>query len=71
MKHRNLTVFSVLIAFAFISCCSYKNVPAVQKKNWNTNYTYVFVHGLSGWGHYDSQNNLFPYWGLSSGSLLK
>ena len=71
MKHRKLTVFSVLIAFAFISCCSYKNVPAVQKKNWNTNYTYVFVHGLSGWGHYDFQNKLLPYWGLQNGSLLK
>ena len=22
--------------------------------NWNTNYAYVFVHGLSGWGSYDN-----------------
>ena len=38
---------------------------------WNTNYTYVFVHGLSGWGHYDFLNNFLPYWGLKNGSLIK
>ena len=38
---------------------------------WNTNYSYVFVHGLSGWGHYDFINKIFPYWGLKNGSLIK
>lgn len=43
----------------------------IQKENWQTNYTYVWVHGLSGWGSYDSQNKLMPYWGMFGGSLMK
>ncbi len=36
-----------------------------------TNLKFVFVHGLSGWGHYDDINKFFPYWGLSGGSITK
>lgn len=36
-----------------------------------TNYDYVFVHGLGGWGQYDIQNNLVPYWGVTGGDLIK
>lgn len=43
----------------------------VDKTAWNTNYSYVYVHGLSGWGSYDSVNNIMPYWGMFGGSLLK
>ncbi len=32
---------------------------------------YVFVHGLSGWGHYDLQNEFIPYWGLTKGSVVR
>lgn len=35
-----------------------------------TNYKYVFVHGLCGWGHYDKRNKSMPYWGMRGGSLL-
>lgn len=37
---------------------------------WNTNYTYVFVHGLMGWGSYDFANKLMPYWGMFGGDLM-
>lgn len=36
-----------------------------------TNYTYVFVHGLGGWGEYDPHYDLFPYWGVLGGDLMK
>ena len=26
----------------------------LQKEDWNTNYSYIFVHGLMGWGEYDT-----------------
>lgn len=39
--------------------------------NWNTNYKYVFVHGLSGWGSYDSVYKVMPYWGMFGGDLMK
>lgn len=35
-----------------------------------TNYRYVFVHGLCGWGHYDKRNKSMPYWGMRGGSLM-
>jgi hypothetical protein len=36
-----------------------------------TDIKYVYVHGLSGWGRYDIQNEFIPYWGLSGGSLIR
>ncbi len=42
----------------------------VDSSNWNTNYTYVFVHGLSGWGSYDDTYKLMPYWGMFGGELM-
>ncbi|MCH5316576.1 MAG: hypothetical protein J1E05_01250 [Eubacterium sp.] len=35
-----------------------------------TNYKYIFVHGLCGWGHYDKMNRSMPYWGTRGGSLM-
>ena len=32
---------------------------------------YIFVHGLSGWGHYDKANRTVPYWGMLGGDLMK
>ena len=43
----------------------------VDKKNFKTNYKFVFVHGLSGWGSYDSRNKHLKYWGMFTGDLLK
>ncbi len=37
---------------------------------WETNYPYIFVHGLMGWGEYDSQYKIMPYWGMFGGELL-
>ncbi len=42
----------------------------VSTESWNTNYTYVFVHGLMGWGSYDVANYLMPYWGMFGGDLM-
>ena len=38
---------------------------------WNTNYPFVYVHGLSGWGSYDALNRVLPYWGLLGGDMIK
>ncbi len=32
--------------------------------------TYIFVHGLSGWGSYDSIYKQMPYWGMRGGDLI-
>ncbi|MCR5698160.1 MAG: hypothetical protein K6G52_00825 [Treponemataceae bacterium] len=72
MKIRNFLVLIITGSFLVFSAWASSNKTFLNdKSSWNTNYTYVFVHGLSGWGHYDSLNNIFPYWGLKNGSLLK
>ena len=35
-----------------------------------SNLKFIFVHGLSGWGSYDRQNRLMPYWGMRGGDLI-
>jgi len=32
--------------------------------------TFIFVHGLSGWGSYDSIYKQMPYWGMRGGDLI-
>ena len=32
--------------------------------------TFVFCHGLSGWGEYDKQYKRIPYWGMRNGDLM-
>ena len=48
-----------------------ENRLKAKDDDWKTNYTYVFVHGLSGWGSYDSVYRLMPYWGMFGGDLMK
>ncbi|MBP3824644.1 MAG: hypothetical protein ILA11_02830 [Butyrivibrio sp.] len=32
---------------------------------------FIFVHGFSGWGSYDTQYEYFPYWGTSHGDIIR
>lgn len=32
--------------------------------------TFIFVHGLSGWGNYDPMYRRTPYWGMRGGDLM-
>ena len=48
-----------------------KAARAIDAAQWNTNYSFVFVHGIAGWGSYDPQYRLMPYWGLFGGDLLR
>lgn len=63
-------IMSVIIMLAsFLG--HYAPKADLQKDEWNTNYTYVFVHGLMGWGEYDFVYKLMPYWGMFGGDLMK
>lgn len=53
-----------LLAGSGIIWSNHKGTPKSELK-------FVFVHGLSGWGSYDAVNRVFPYWGLSGGSVIK
>lgn len=57
-----LTIIQLLLAlFGFPA----KGTPQPQ-----TDTPCVFVHGLGGWGNYDTVNEVAPYWGMTTGSLL-
>ena len=71
MKFKRIVFFAASVLFIFSCKSTEMFVSETDKSSWNTNYTYVFVHGLSGWGHYDFLNNFFPYWGMKNGSLIK
>lgn len=61
---------SVIVSVAMLFGASGDLLKADSSK-WQTNYTYVFVHGLSGWGSYDAVNALMPYWGMFGGDLME
>ena len=66
-------IAAILCAVMLFTACSNQEVPTVkpETQDWNTNYKYVFVHGLSGWGSYDEQYKKMPYWGMFGGDLMK
>ncbi len=47
------------------------NIWSNHKGKSKSDLKFVFVHGLSGWGHYDFVNHFIPYWGLTGGSITK
>lgn len=62
-------VISFIMSIALFLGIPFDGVKA-DDSNWKTNYKYVFVHGLSGWGSYDSVNKIMPYWGMLGGDLM-
>ena len=54
-----LAIIMTIISFIF-PC----KKDTVDTSRWETNYPYVFVHGLMGWGSYDAQYKIMPYWGM-------
>ncbi len=63
-----IAFFMTLLMFLFPKL----NIPEndFDKDAMTTDYTYVFVHGLSGWGEYDFYYKAFPYWGVFGGDLM-
>ena len=64
-----ISVITAILMFVFPML----NLPhaEVNRENFKTEYTNVFVHGFCGWGEYDSGNKLLPYWGVRNGDLMK
>lgn len=44
---------------------------ADNEKTSQANYPFVFVHGLMGWGERSDLDPIVPYWGMTTGSLMK
>lgn len=62
----------VSIVMAILMLCGV-DVSGFRKPDsqWKTNYKYVMVHGLMGWGSYDIANKAAPYWGMLSGDMIE
>ncbi len=66
--------FPLSLIFAFLSFFGVylpKAEVSIDKNLWQSSHPYIFVHGLSGWGQYDAQYKLMPYWGMFGGDLMK
>ena len=64
-KHTVLWMAGLLIVISILSAA------ITYRKPERTDMKYVFIHGLSGWGSYDTINEFYPYWGLMGGSIIR
>ncbi len=64
-----ISFFMTIIMFLF----PFANIPEVKIDfdSMKTDYPYVFIHGLGGWGENAIYYNIFPYWGTLGGDMLK
>lgn len=69
MLNRILSLFYAIVMFIVPTA----NIPSyeVDSESFKTDYPYVYVHGLGGWGDDDIVNYVAPYWGMMGGSLMK
>lgn len=69
MLNRIMSIIYAVIMFIVPTA----NIPSfeAETEKFKTNYTYVYVHGLGGWGEYDIVDHVVPYWGMMGGSLMK
>lgn len=66
-----IVIFVLAISVLLTGCfANTKKAEKVDANAFATNYKYVFVHGLSGWGSYDFQNKFIKYWGMMNGDML-
>jgi hypothetical protein len=71
-KIQNLGVkMTTLWMAGLLAVCAVISVAIGYRPAPKTDIKYIFVHGLSGWGSYDIQNEFIPYWGLSGGDVTR
>lgn len=64
-------ILLVALSCLLSSCATNETAVYTDGNEGKTNYKYVFVHGLSGWGSYDVTYKFMPYWGMFGGDLIK
>ena len=67
MKKIIAVILSVAMIFSFaalpVSALSQADERTIDKSAFKTDYPYIFVHGMGGWGPNDPFYDLSPYWG--------
>lgn len=64
-----LKSLSLILALTLVFCTSMSSFAHVDSKA-KTEYPFVFVHGLMGWGVYDFYYDIMPYWGMMGGDFM-
>lgn len=68
--NKSKRLLSLLLAVLLL--CSLMPVAAsAEKANPEDDYPFVFVHGLMGWGDRSMLDPIMPYWGMTTGNLMK
>lgn len=69
MKKSVKKIIAVFLCAVMLICplTASAKAPYAAKKS----HPFVFVHGLCGWGYDDGATEIFPYWGLTTGSVFK
>jgi len=62
-------LLSLLLAVLLL--CSLLPAAASAEGNPEDDYPFVFVHGLMGWGERSMLDPIMPYWGMTTGNLMK
>lgn len=68
MKKSLKKAVCIVLSIAMLVCCISIGVSAAETDR--KDCTFVFVHGLCGWGSDDGANEYFPYWGMMTGNLF-
>ena len=65
-----LLAFFISIVMFLAPTANYPH-QEIDKSDWTTDYAYVFVHGLIGWGEDTLMDHAMSYFGTFSGSLMR
>lgn len=65
-KSKRIISFFMVLVLAVLAC-----VPAYATDTYRNKYPMIFVHGMFGWGLGEGINNVAPYWGATTGSLME
>ena len=65
-------ILSILLALVFTVTLATTSISAASQNNFRgSQFPTVMVHGMMGWGDYESFNKTVDYYGMTSGSIRK
>ncbi len=63
-------ILSLMLAVLLL-CSLLPAAASAENANAEDDYPFVFVHGLMGWGDRSMLDPIVPYWGMTTGNLMK
>lgn len=63
-------IVAIMLALSMAFSLFSMTASAAGNQGKGNSYPIVFVHGMMGWGSYESFHNVIDYWGLASGNMV-